>query len=344
MADRWKVKTSEVFFSAEKTICLALAFAVLPFPETGNRDDYDPLDVTSGTPSRKIALTVQDKTRNREIPILVYLPPNPNPDNSAVILFSHGLGGSRNACSYLGEHWAKRGYVAVFLQHPGSDSSVWQAVPLRQRMRTLQKAGNNKNFQLRVGDVKTVLNQLETWSTEQGHRLSGLMNLNKIGMAGHSFGAMTTQAVSGQTFPGPQSDFADERITAAIALSPSSSSRDKPESAFGKVAIPWMLMTGTHDAAPFGTSVDPRSRLKVFPSLPPGGKYELVLDKAEHDAFTQVKRRRQTSRNPNHHRAILGLSTAFWDAHLCDNPHATAWLQGPGPRSLLEKQDRWQTK
>ena len=36
-----------------------------------------------------------------------------------LVLFSHGLGGDRTGSAYLGEHWAARGYVVVYLQHPG---------------------------------------------------------------------------------------------------------------------------------------------------------------------------------------------------------------------------------
>ncbi len=49
-------------------------------------------------------------------------------------------------------------------------------------------------------------------------------------------------------------------------------------------------------------------------------------------------------RNPNHHRVILALSTAFWDSHLRQNPAARAWLEGGGPSSVLEPKDRWQKK
>jgi hypothetical protein len=43
-------------------------------------------------------------------------------------------------------------------------------------------------------------------------------------------------------------------------------------------------------------------------------------------------------------RAILALSTAFWDAWLRDDAAAKAWLDGNGPTTVLEKQDRWQRK
>ena len=49
-------------------------------------------------------------------------------------------------------------------------------------------------------------------------------------------------------------------------------------------------------------------------------------------------------RNPNHHRVILALSTAFWDAYLRGDPAANAWLDGDGPKSVLEKDDQWEKK
>jgi hypothetical protein len=79
--------------------------------------------------------------------------------------------------------------------------------------------------------------------------------------------------------------------------------------------------------------------------LPPGGKYELVLYDAEHSAFTDRSLPGDSEkRNPNNHRAILALSTAFWDAYLRGNTAAKDWLDGNGPRSVLQKQDRWQAK
>lgn len=106
----------------------------------------------------------------------------------------------------------------------------------------------------------------------------------------------------------------------------------------------WMLMTGTKDIAAIGNA-DLKSRLAVYPALPPGGKYELVLDKAEHSVFTERALPGETgTRNANHHRSILALSTAFWDAWLREDAAARQWLDGDGPRSLIEKADRWQRK
>ena len=48
--------------------------------------------------------------------------------------------------------------------------------------------------------------------------------------------------------------------------------------------------------------------------------------------------------HPNHHRAILALRTALWDASLRDDAAARAWLDGSGPASVLEANDGWQRK
>jgi predicted dienelactone hydrolase len=304
--------------------------------------DYDPLAVSPQVRHDVVDLTVNDNQRQRDIPIRVYFPPAKSP--SLVILFSHGLGGSREGSGYLGEHWAGRGYVTVFLQHPGSDASVWKDKSAGRRMEAMREAANGQNFLLRVKDVSAVLDQLAQWSKMDGHVLAGSADLTKVGMSGHSFGAVTTQAVSGQRTERGRALFSDARIAAALIMSPSSPRHGTPREAFGNISMPWMLMTGTKDTALIGDA-DMKSRLAVFPALPPGGKYELVLFGAEHSAFTdRVLPGDTEARNPNHHRAILAISTAFWDAYLRNDHAAREWLHGDGPKSVLESRDRWQTK
>lgn len=311
-------------------------------PAIADMPAYNPLAVSSQVALEIVDCEVTDGQRQRDIPIRVYLPPVKSP--SPVILFSHGLGGSREGSAYLGKHWAARGYVAVFLQHPGSDISVWKDKPRRKRMAAMREAANGRNFLLRVKDIPTVLDQLERWNKTDEHVLAGKLNLKKIGMSGHSFGAMTTQAVSGQRTKGGREIFTDPRIAAAVVMSPSRPRRGTPQAAFGKVSLPWLLMTGTKDIAPIGNA-DMESRLAVYPALPTGGKYELVLHGAEHSVFTERALQRDSEpRNPNHHRAIMALTTAFWDSYLLNDSSAKDWLDGAGPRSVLEKNDTWQMK
>lgn len=303
---------------------------------------YDPLAVSEDTEPEILDLKVLDKDRDRELPIRVYLPQSNSP--APVVLFSHGLGGSCKNNPYLGNHWAKRGYVAVFMQHPGSDELVWAERPAAERLEALKQAAGLQNYLLRVKDVPAVIDKLQVWAKADDSPLKGRMDLEHLGMSGHSFGAVTTQAVSGQATPRGATPFTDPRIKAATMFSPSSPAIGDPAKVFAKVNIPWLLMTGTNDVALIG-NVDVKSRLAVFPALPAGGKYELVLDGAEHSAFgDRPLPGDRKKRNPNHHRAILAISTAFWDAYLRNDPAAKTWLDGEGPRSVLEEKDRWQRK
>lgn len=300
---------------------------------------YDPLTVDDQT-SPPIELTVHDASRQRDIPIRVYLPTNMLPQ--PVILFSHGLGGSRTGSAFLGQHWAARGYVVVYLQHPGSDDSVWNSVPLMERLTAMRRAASLQNLLLRVKDVSAVLDQLTAWNEDKTNRLAGRLDLQHIGMSGHSFGAVTTEAVSGESFPLVGPKFTDSRITAALAFSPSSPKPDSSTEAFRNIPLPWLLMTGTKDVSPLSNQ-DLESRLAVYDNLQGAPKYEVVLENAEHSAFTdRALPGDHEPRNPNHHRVILAVSTAFWDTYLRGNPSALAWLNSTQPRSVMESADRWQ--
>jgi dienelactone hydrolase len=313
-------------------------------------DGYDPLTFSGEGPS-SIELSVHDEKRERDIPLRVYLPPSEEP--AVVVLFSHGLGGSRDGNAFMGKHWAARGYAAVFLQHPGSDVEVWRGKRMLEARNELREAAGLQNFLLRAGDVPAVLDQLEAWNRAAGHPLHGRLDLEHVGMSGHSFGAVTTQAVSGQTFRRGGAGLTDPRIDAAIAFSPSTpraaqrrsgAAEGGAEQAFGGVKMPWLLMTGTKDTSPIGDQTV-ETRLGVFPALPAGDKFELVLEKAEHSAFTdRALPGDREPRNPNHHRAILAISTAFWDAYLKGDAAAKEWIAGDGVKGVLEKRDRWQRK
>lgn len=311
---------------------------------------YDPLVVAAGFRSEVTDLTVHDATRRRDVPLRVYLPAERTP--APIVLFSHGLGGNREGNGFLGRHWAARGYIAVFLQHPGSDDSIWKDKPLRERGQAMFDAvaplTAAKNLLLRAQDVTATLDQLAKWNDEAGHVLAGRVDLTRVGMTGHSFGAATTQAVSGQKMP-IGAELTDERIKAAIIYSPNKPVRGDLSEAFGGVNVPWLLMTGTKDVAEIAGKTlgnqSAESRLAVYAALPAGRKYELLLHDANHMAFTDTREfGGQPQRNPKHHPAIIAISTAFLDAFVRDDAAAAAWLNSDAPRTLLDEKDRWQKK
>ena len=278
---------------------------------------------------------------HRKVPLKIYFPETTKP--APVILFSHGLGGSKDNNPYLGKHWAGRGYVVVFMQHAGSDEKVWQDVPRAERLSTLKRAASLESMQWRMKDVPATLDQLKEWNSN-GKKFSKRFDLEHVGMSGHSFGAVTTQAVSGQNYGRRGQQYAEPRIRAAVAMSPSVPRIGNDSNTFGKVKIPWLLMTGTRDKSVINRTT-PEDRRKVFQQLPKSGHfYELVLNDAEHMAFSERKLLGGQHRNPNHHKVILALSTAFWDAYLQQNEAAQRWLNGKPAKQTLESKDIWRRK
>lgn len=283
-----------------------------------------------------------DGSRDRTVPVRVYLPKVTAPQ--PVVIFSHGLGGSRENSKYLGEHWASHGYVAVFVQHHGSDESVWKDAAPGERFAKLKEAASVKSAVDRYLDIPFVIDRLTAWNAEEGHALAGRLDLEHIGLCGHSFGAVTTQALMGQKFPVPR-EFGDPRIDAFFAMSPSSSAGFAADKAFGHISAPVLCMTGTKDSSPITPATTPESRREVYTALPSGDKYELVFDGGTHSAFSDTGFRNET-RQPHHHPAIQMISTRFWDAYLRGDAAAKTWLQSEKPRSdaSLASGDIWRWK
>ena len=97
-------------------------------------------------------------------------------------------------------------------------------------------------------------------------------------------GAVTTQAVTGETFLMSGTELTDPRIRAAVIMSPSTPKLETAERAFGDVKIPWLLMTGTKDVALIG-EMDAKGRLTVYLVLHGAPKYQVVLNTADHSVF-----------------------------------------------------------
>jgi predicted dienelactone hydrolase len=230
--------------------------------------------------------------------------------------------------------------VVVITQHPGSDESVWKGEPALKRMGAMKRAASAEAFMDRSKDIPAVIDALELWNSAKGHALEGRLDLAHIGMSGHSFGAMTTQAMAGQSF-GRRLSLAEKRIDAALMMSPSIPKLGDPAKAFGSITIPCLLMTGTEDDSPIG-DMEPEDRRKVFPNLTGSPAWQVVFDKATHMSFGERKGFRKRRESDRYHTAILALSTAFWDAHLRGDKAAAKWLNGEGAKKALLPQDEWE--
>ncbi|MEZ6135127.1 MAG: dienelactone hydrolase [Pirellulaceae bacterium] len=316
---------------------LSLFFVALTALQSGN---YDPT-ATRGT-VEVVDVEFTYGKEDREVPLRIYLP---EVDSAApVLLFSHGLGGSRDNNKYLGNHWAGRGYVVVVMQHAGSDTKVITEAPRLQRFAAIKSAASGENLLHRIRDVKETLDHLESLN-RPGGAYDGRFDLTKVGMSGHSFGAVTTEAVSGQSFGRLGQPSLEKRIKAAVAFSPSPPAAGNDSNSFSKVQIPWLLMTGTKDQSPIGKRTDPESRRLVFKQLPKSNMfYELVFDGGEHSLFSDFRVDPNDRLDRKRKQAIQAISTAFWDAYLKGDDGALEWLDHSGPSRLLDSADVWQKK
>ncbi|MGO8688420.1 MAG: alpha/beta hydrolase family protein [Thermoguttaceae bacterium] len=286
----------------------------------------------------------QDKARQREVPVKLYFPKTgkgPFP----VIIFSHGLGGSRDGYEYLGRHWASHGYVSVHLQHKGSDTAVWkdQAKPLEAMRQSLKDLRNSINRPL---DVRFAIDQMEKINRDQGP-LQGRLDLKHLGMAGHSFGAWTTLAVIGEVFVAPggrEISLNDPRIKAAIAMSPSAP-RDKTklDQEFGRIKVPCLHMTGTLDDSPIGDTKAKDRRLP-FDHITAADQCLVVFTGGDHMIFSGRGRLSGGGKDHDFQDLIRPATTAFWDACLKDSKAAKTFLTEGGLRKLLGQEGTLEEK
>jgi len=275
---------------------------------------------------KPIDLDWKDSARNRAVPVRVYLPADVKA--APVVIFSHGLGGSRQGYGFLGTYWAEHGYVAVHVQHVGSDTSVWKGAGLNAREK-LTAAANPKELMERVSDVKFTLDQLTALNKDPKSPLHGRLDLSHIAMAGHSYGASTTQALMGEIFPLNLSEgWADSRITCAIVMSPSPPEmRSRTAEAFGKIAMPVLYLTGTKDDSPIG-DIKAADRPLPYESSSPGDKYLIVFNDADHMVFAGAPRLRGELReiDKTDQPLIQKATTAFLDAYLKGDTSGKTYL------------------
>ena len=289
-----------------------------------------------------------DAVRNRTLPLRVRLPDARGP--RPVILFSHGLGGSVDGGRYWGEQWASHGFVVIHIQHPGSDEAVWKDA--KRPARALRRAASAEQFVARVADVKFVLDELQR-RQRAGDAFALRADLARIGMSGHSFGAVTTQTLAGQRFDVPrrlqaQADaLADDRLRAFIAFSPSARTDDAVVQ-FKEITRPFFSVTGSADGTVgLGLGVPAYRRLLPYEGMPGPDKYLLNLDGADHMIFNGAPRRRSDGADPVrdelHTTLTRATTTAFWLAYLTDDAAALAWLRS-GAGTAVGSAGQFRTK
>jgi predicted dienelactone hydrolase len=214
-----------------------------------------------------------DSSRTRKMYVNVYQPAQMTRDKTPVVIISHGLSSSPESFESGAKYLASYGFVVIIPQHPGSDEKHTQDLIEGY---TRQVFFLNE-FIDRPQDISYVLDELERRNEAE---FEGKLDLENVGIAGHSFGGYTALAVAGATIDferlerncdldignlntalllqcralkleRQEYDFRDERIKAVFAYNPVNASIFG-ETGLNKVTIPTYIGAGSYDpATPF---------------------------------------------------------------------------------------------
>ncbi|QKM63185.1 alpha/beta hydrolase family protein [Polynucleobacter antarcticus] len=225
-----------------------------------------------------------DPARDRLVPVRLYMPMAT--ENSApipLVIFSHGIGGSRLGYTYLGRYWASNGFASMHVQHIGSDRSIWFG-NLFSLVSRLQEAAQEQEAIARTNDLRFALTRL------LDSPLGGAIDSKNVIVAGHSYGSNTALLTSGARVHrnGAPMDLRDPRITAAILIStPPFYGQTALSTILESVAIPTLHVTATEDTIRIpGYYSGYEDRLAIFDAIGSKTKSLVVFEGGTHSIFT----------------------------------------------------------
>jgi predicted dienelactone hydrolase len=237
-------------------------------------------DAVSAVPGGSTDVWLTDGPRGRRLGVRIRWPAIAQP--SPLILYSPGLGSGLSNGQAWCAAWQQAGFLVMTLSHPHTNESLWDTRE-SSFSQNMARALDAKQYPARVADCRHVL---DLALREAG--LAKWIDPRRIGAAGHSYGALTVQALVGQAGAGQR----DERIRAAIALSPGALSRDSA-ARMKAVKLPFLSVTGSHDGRVEFIDGSQRIRLGiavaqrhwVHEALPAGQRFLVSLHPADHMSF-----------------------------------------------------------
>ncbi len=192
-----------------------------------------------------------------------------------LVVISHGLTDTRKSFVFMAEHLASHGFAVAALDHPGSDFVHFEDL----LKGFVDEIASPTEFSDRPRDISFLLDEFTRLNADSNHPFFNRLDLEKIGIIGHSFGGYTALALAGAqldwdtltancdsteltlnaantsmllqcTALGDSEQFSanlqDERIQSVMAMNPVTSSLFGP-TGFSHIAIPSLLVAGSAD-------------------------------------------------------------------------------------------------
>ena len=356
----------------KKRDAVVLALQELAEKDTTNQASIDfsqqpDIRLPGGFSSEKITLNLRDRSREkqsgsiseRKFDVDLYLPqsrqnktdsfPSPFP----VIVISHGLAEDRNTFAYLAKHLVSYGFAVAVIEHPETNSKDFQ-----QFLSGFASPPQATDLINRPLDIKYLLDELQR-RNDSDVNLKGKLNLQQVGVIGHSLGGYTALGLAGATinFQQVRKDCSpnrslnlsvflqcgalevkpaiypikDERVKAILAFNPLGSTIFGSKG-ISQIKIPTMLLAGSQDI--FTPAVP--EQIFPFTRLPNPDKYLALIENGTHfTVATDPPPSQRVIPVPN---GLLGperttaysyvkaLSVAFFETHLVNKPNYRPYL------------------
>lgn len=250
------MKRRDLLLGAATGALTLTACASLPEAREPQRFDMSlPID-----DSRTLPLRVWAPMRGRGLPL---------------VLFSHGAYSSGEDYDPLLAAWARAGFVVIAPTHRDST-----------RLGTRRGSQEPRWFGWRLDDLQHVAARLDAVATALPV-LRGRIDATRIAATGHSFGGLVAQTLGGATYQDMAAGqtvsrpLADVRgvivFSGAGVMEPLLRPTD-----FAALKLPTLVTVGTDDLAQAPGLTGYQWRRQPFELIPPGDKYLLTLDGADH--------------------------------------------------------------
>lgn len=291
--------------------------------------------------------SVIDGSRSRNVPIKVQYPIEKG--TFPLVIISHGAGGNWDTHFALAHHLATHGYVVFCLEHVGSNTKT-----LKQTIRifkNLDKMIHDGSEVLgRPKDVSFAIDQAIQWNTSN-ETLKNKIDIQHIGVLGHSFGAFTSMVIAGMkpalNWLEPRSNYGtglgknmtDQRVKACVALSPQGVG--EPffiKESFATLSTPLLGISGTEDKQLNGLEAINRYNGFEFWSST-GNNIFVWLSNARHLDFSDSEggeTKGLDSKNRKAVQQIVRVTTLlFFNQYLKNDSNAKSLLQTEGLKPYL---------
>ena len=230
---------------------------------------YPTVPGTTGTPARYALLPTtytDSKVAVTDAPII-------SEQKLPMVIYSHGSGGLNFISSFLTEHLASEGFIVIAADHTGNtaiDNFVGSTV------------SQDQNDMNRPADISAEIDGMLARNADAGDPFHGMIDPDRIGLFGHSYGGYTALATVGGHSTPLGTTVPDARIKATVGLAPYTARLTPAELA--AVDVPTLMMVGTKDiTTPAATNAE-----VAYQSISGRPVVLVEMTDAAHQSFTDV--------------------------------------------------------